>query len=86
MATGSFPECTLGAAEWLRSSFCGGDGCVEIWRRSSFCADHTCVETAQPDAGTVAVRDSKDPDGPILRFTRAEWDAFLAGVRAGEFD
>jgi len=36
--------------------------------------------------GGVAVRDSKDPDGPILRFTAAEWAAFVEGVAAGEFD
>jgi Domain of unknown function (DUF397) len=57
------------------------------WRRSSACtgADSTCVEVA---VGTdvVAVRDSKDAGGPALRFTAAEWRAFLAGVRAGEFD
>ncbi len=57
------------------------------WRRSSLCtgADSTCVEVAF-EAGVVAVRDGKDPDGPALRFTAAEWRAFLAGARAGEFD
>ncbi|WP_067180158.1 DUF397 domain-containing protein [Microtetraspora niveoalba] len=34
----------------------------------------------------IAVRDSKDPDGPRLFFTPAEWDAFVAGVKAAEFD
>jgi hypothetical protein len=34
----------------------------------------------------VAVRDSKDPHGPILRFTRAEWAAFLDGAKTSEFD
>jgi len=34
----------------------------------------------------VLVRDSKNPDGPVLEFTAAEWDAFLAGLRNGEFD
>lgn len=34
----------------------------------------------------VMVRDAKDAAGPVLRFTRDEWRAFLAGVRAGEFD
>lgn len=33
-----------------------------------------------------AVRDSKDPTGPALTFTAAEWSAFTAGVRASEFD
>jgi hypothetical protein len=57
------------------------------WHRSSACdgADTTCVEVAVRTAG-VAVRDSKDPGGPELRFTAAEWDAFVRGVRAGEFD
>jgi Domain of unknown function (DUF397) len=57
------------------------------WRRSSLCtgADSTCVEVAI-EAEVVAVRDAKDPDGPALRFTPAEWRAFLAGARAGEFD
>ncbi|MGH3982427.1 MAG: DUF397 domain-containing protein [Pseudonocardiaceae bacterium] len=34
----------------------------------------------------VAMRDSKDPDGPVLAFSRAEWRAFLGGIRPGEFD
>lgn len=57
------------------------------WHRSTHCtgADSTCVEVAV-DADGVAVRDGKDPDGPRLRFTAAEWSAFLAGARAGEFD
>ena len=32
------------------------------------------------------MRDSKDPDGPVLAFTAAEWEAFVAGVKDGEFD
>jgi len=32
------------------------------------------------------VRDSKDPNGPILRFTREEWSAFVGGTKEGEFD
>ncbi|WP_433224752.1 DUF397 domain-containing protein [Microtetraspora malaysiensis] len=38
-----------------------------------------------PD-GNVGVRDSKDKGGPVLVFTPAEWDAFIRGVNAGEFD
>jgi Domain of unknown function (DUF397) len=34
----------------------------------------------------VQVRDSKDPSGAVLTFNRREWDAFLLGVRNGEFD
>jgi hypothetical protein len=36
--------------------------------------------------GVVAVRDSEDPDGPKPIFAPAEWDAFTAGVRDGQFD
>jgi hypothetical protein len=38
------------------------------------------------DGDEVRVRDSKDPDGPVLKFTGPEWDAFVAGVKDGEFD
>ncbi len=57
------------------------------WRRSGACtgADSTCVEVAL-SAREVVVRDSKDARGSTLRFTPAEWRAFVAGVRAGEFD
>lgn len=63
------------------------------WRKSSFSGDNggNCVEIAElkdahDEAGLVVVRDSKDPDGPKLFFTPAEWDAFVAGVKASEFD
>jgi hypothetical protein len=44
-----------------------------------------CIEVASV-AGKIAVRDSKDPDGPILVYARAEFSAFLDGARNGEFD
>jgi hypothetical protein len=44
-----------------------------------------CVEIASI-ADKVAMRDSKDPDGPILVYTSAEFSAFLEGARNGEFD
>jgi hypothetical protein len=34
----------------------------------------------------ITMRDGSKPDGPVLTFTPAEWDAFVAGVRDGEFD
>jgi hypothetical protein len=34
----------------------------------------------------IHVRDSKNPDGPMLTFTSHEWEAFIAGVKSGEFD
>ncbi|MGH3923772.1 MAG: DUF397 domain-containing protein [Pseudonocardiaceae bacterium] len=56
-----------------------------VWRTSSFSGSgNVCVEVADLDSGH-AVRDSKDPSGPALMFTAAEWAAFTAGVRAGEF-
>ncbi len=52
------------------------------WRKSSHSAqsEGNCVEVATLPSG-VAVRDSKDPDGPVLRFTAEEWHAFLSRVR-----
>ena len=44
------------------------------------------VEVALLDDGGWAVRDSREPDGPILFFTPAEVHAFVAGVKDGEFD
>jgi hypothetical protein len=57
------------------------------WRKSSFSIPGgNCVELAPLPGGGVAVRDSKDPSGSVLRFTGAEWTAFCAGYDAGEFD
>lgn len=44
-----------------------------------------CVEVAVLPDGQVAMRNSRYPDGPALVFTGAEWDAFVAGARDGEF-
>jgi Domain of unknown function (DUF397) len=44
-----------------------------------------CVEVAFLPGGEVAVRHSRQPDGPALIFTTAEWDAFIGGARDGEF-
>jgi Domain of unknown function (DUF397) len=55
------------------------------WRKSSHSGNNGCVEVAQGD-DQIAVRDSKDPSGPMLLFTRLEWQAFLAGAQDGEFD
>ncbi|HEY3873564.1 MAG TPA: DUF397 domain-containing protein [Actinocrinis sp.] len=57
------------------------------WRKSSHSKNNgNCVELAPLPGDGVAVRDSKDPGGPVLRFTGAEWAAFCAGFEAGEFD
>lgn len=59
-----------------------------VWRKSSFSNDQgdDCVEVAGLAHGGKAVRDSKNPAGAVLRFTAAEWSAFVKGARAGEFD
>ena len=58
------------------------------WRkpRYSGTTGGNCVEVSQNLPGAVAVRDSKDPDGPKLAFGPDEWLAFTAGVKAGDFD
>jgi hypothetical protein len=56
-----------------------------VWKKSSFSDSAACVETTREGSLTL-VRDSKDPNGPILTFNAQEWVAFLSGVRAGEFD
>lgn len=56
---------------WVKAQYSGHNG--------------QCVEIASA-AGNVAVRDSKDPDGPILVYTPSEFKAFLHGARNGEFD
>lgn len=57
---------------FVKSSFSGQNG--------------NCVEVAPLSDGGRAVRDSKNPDGGNHSFTRAEWSAFVAGVKSGEFD
>ena len=68
---GSGEVMDVGHVRWRKSSYSGANG-------------SGCVEVAQVPA-VVAVRDSKDPDGPRLAFSPQEWRAFVAGVKAGEF-
>jgi hypothetical protein len=63
----------------------GVDLAGAVWRKSTYSNDNGCVEVAFAN-GQIAVRDSKDRSGPILRFTSLEWWAFVGGVRHGEFD
>ncbi|MFI6367001.1 DUF397 domain-containing protein [Nocardia sp. NPDC050630] len=62
----------LSGARWFKSSYSESNG--------------QCVEVAFLDGGLVGVRDSKNPTGPALAFTPAEWSAFTAGLNAGEFN
>jgi hypothetical protein len=59
-----------------------------VWRKSTRSDGNggNCVEVASNLPGIIAVRDSKDRNGPALIFTPDEWTAFLAGVTDGEFD
>lgn len=63
----------LSGAQWRKSSRSGSNGAQ-------------CVEVADNLPGVVAVRDSKNPNGPALVFTPDEWRAFIDGVKADEFD
>lgn len=62
----------LSRADWRKASYSTGNG-------------GACVEVARNLPGAVAVRDSKDPDGPRLTFAPPAWLAFAAAVKAGEF-
>ena len=63
----------LTGVTWLKSSRSGPTG-------------GNCVEIAVLPGGDVAMRNSRDPRGPALIFTRAEWEAFSGGVADGEFE
>jgi Domain of unknown function (DUF397) len=56
------------------------------WRKSSCSSSNggNCVEVARSMPSVVAVRDSKDPDGPVLAFGSDAWRAFTARIKAGE--
>lgn len=61
-------ERDLSRAVWVKSSRSNGQG-------------GACVEVARNLPGVVAVRDSKDPDGPALVFAAGAWRTFLAAVQ-----
>lgn len=81
----------MSRARWRKStrSNNGGD-CVEItaldaaaWRKSTRSNNGgACVEIAGTNH-VIAVRDSKDPDGPHLDFSPQEWRSFITGLKAG---
>ena len=58
------------------------------WRKSSFSHfNGNCIEITRLPPDRIGIRDTKDNGaGPVLIFTGAEWDAFLAGAKEGEFD
>ncbi|MEU6330937.1 DUF397 domain-containing protein [Streptomyces sp. NPDC047049] len=60
------------AFSWTKSSYSGGNG--------------ACVEIAVPAVTAIAVRDSKDPDGPRLTFDNSSWARFVSDIAGGAFD
>jgi Domain of unknown function (DUF397) len=56
------------------------------WITSRACNNSACVQVAHLPGGMVAVRDSKDTAKAAHVFDGSEWSAFVAGVKAGEFD
>lgn len=74
---------------WRKASYSGANGgdCVEVgvWRKASYSGNNggNCVEVARAPAA-VAVRDSKDPDGPRLAFTPADWREFTSQLKNGQ--
>jgi YD repeat-containing protein len=53
-----------------------------VWRKSSYSfSNGNCVQVALLSGGTVGLRDSQDPDGRVLRFTRDAFAALIRGVR-----
>ncbi len=57
------------------------------YRISSYCRFGDCVEVGQQPGGSITVRDTKDPlRRTELMFSREEWEAFVKGVKDGEFD
>jgi hypothetical protein len=76
-------DADLSKAVWHKASLSSGNGgeCVEVAVVDDPGTGH------KADLGPLYVlRDSKNPDGPKLFFTRSEWDAFVGGVKLGEFD
>lgn len=74
------------ARVWFKSSYSGSEGgeCLEVaydWRKSSYSSEQggACVEVAaHPRA--VHVRDSKNPEGPVLTLAPTTWAAFTGHV------
>jgi hypothetical protein len=62
---------------------------LNIWTKPSFSngsGGNNCADVLANELGDVFIRNSNDPHRDTVHFNRAEWEAFLAGVKAGEFD
>jgi hypothetical protein len=73
--------------EWKKSSYSNSfsNGVEVAWRRSSHSFSNGQRVEAASTGGTVLVRESKDPDGPVLTFRSPEWDAFIQGMEYAQF-
>ncbi|MBT2210026.1 DUF397 domain-containing protein [Actinomadura sp. NEAU-AAG7] len=78
---------------WRKSRRSGGEGqeCVEVaaaWRTSSYSSggEGQCVEVAPLVGRLVAMRDSKDPDGPMLSIAPGAWTCLMADIKGGVHD
>jgi hypothetical protein len=83
-------ELNIASAAWRKSSRTGSEGnCVEVapvWRKSSQSGpEDQCVELTHL-AQVIAVRDSKNPNGPRLIITRQSWRTFSVQVKSGSYD
>lgn len=83
----------LTGAVWRKASRSAENGgnCVEVaavWRKARRSNENggECVELTGCDCGGIAVRDSKNPDGPKLSFAPVQWQAFTRRVKTGHFD
>jgi hypothetical protein len=67
---------------WRKSSYSGAGGCVEMasWRTSRRSGGTNCLEAGSCSHG-VAVRDSKDREGPLLIFSVSAWGELTARLR-----
>jgi hypothetical protein len=89
------PECLV----WRKSTRSGGNGCVEVaWTKSTYCPDGECVQVAwhgpcsdgncvqiAKQGGAFLIRDTDDPT-VVVRVRPQSWQAFLEGMKDGEFD
>ncbi|MEU5955831.1 DUF397 domain-containing protein [Streptomyces sp. NPDC047525] len=90
MGTSQSPRGT----RWRKSSYSGGTGgeCIECapldgttWRKSTYSGNTggECIEFAAPRQGTIAVRDSKNPEGPAFTTTPRAFATFVQAAATG---
>lgn len=68
----NYPKSLNSGLKWVKSSLSFANG--------------NCVEVASLPDGQIGVRNSRDAQGAVLRFTSDEWQAFIGGAHNGEFD